>query len=96
MGYDTKTVQTNVYGYKTSSKGNSAVFPMTDGYDDYHIYTIDWNADRIIWSLDNKPIRTLLKKDTLNSQTGNYVYPVRPSQIQIGFWDANGKSEFQY
>ncbi len=37
-----------------TNKGNSAVIPNL--YDGFHVYKMDWNANRIIWSIDNRVI----------------------------------------
>lgn len=51
-----------------------------------HEYSVDWNADRIIWSIDGVQMRTVTRGD----RGGRF--PDTPSRIQIGVWDA-GASE---
>ena len=54
-------------------------------------YTIDWNSQRIIWSVNGNPLRTYALSDpsTVTSMTppGERSYPSSPAQIQIGVWD---------
>jgi len=60
-----------------------------------HKYTIDWNKDRIEWSIDGNTIRTLNKENAINN--GLLRYPSHPSRIQLGIWDASsdvGTSEW--
>ncbi|GBE86146.1 glycoside hydrolase family 16 protein [Sparassis crispa] len=52
-----------------------------------HSYTIDWNADRIVWSVDGQVIRTLGKDQT--SRNGVLHYPSQPARVQLGIWDAS-------
>ena len=59
--------QTNIFApQKTDTEILYGVFGGTHGYSPssgsvtgWHKYTIDWNADRIIWSVDGKTVRTL-------------------------------------
>ncbi|KAL0953713.1 hypothetical protein HGRIS_004906 [Hohenbuehelia grisea] len=52
-----------------------------------HAYTIDWNADRIIWSIDGQPVRQLTPEQT--GINGALHYPKDPMRIQLGIWDAS-------
>ncbi|KAJ3119796.1 hypothetical protein HK098_005129 [Nowakowskiella sp. JEL0407] len=46
-----------------------------------HVYGVDWNADRIIWTIDGAVVRTVTKvSDPQN-------FPTDPSRVQIGIWD---------
>ncbi|KAI0070047.1 glycoside hydrolase [Panus rudis PR-1116 ss-1] len=63
--------------------------------DEVHRYTIDWNADRIIWSVDDTPVRTLRREET--RKNGALHYPSHAARIQLGIWDASypaGTSEW--
>jgi len=48
-------------------------------------YSVDWNADRIIWSIDGVDMQTVTRESRGD-------YPSTPSRIQLGVWDA-GASE---
>ena len=54
-------------------------FPNLD-YTTWHIYAVEWDANRIIWYLDGKPFRTLENKNLDNY--GNSV--IDSSQIKLG------------
>ncbi|KAI0334623.1 concanavalin A-like lectin/glucanase [Cubamyces sp. BRFM 1775] len=63
--------------------------------DETHSYTIDWNAERVQWSVDGATVRTLRKADT--NKNGALHYPVHPARLQLGIWDASspaGTSEW--
>ncbi|KAH8832764.1 glycoside hydrolase family 16 protein [Flagelloscypha sp. PMI_526] len=53
-----------------------------------HKYTIDWNKDRIIWSVDGDIVRTLNRRDTIVA--GSEHFPTHPARVQLGIWDASG------
>ncbi|KAF8519666.1 glycoside hydrolase family 16 protein [Gautieria morchelliformis] len=52
-----------------------------------HAYTIDWNADRIIWSVDGIVVRTLEPHQT--RKNGRLHYPSHAMRLQLGIWDAS-------
>ncbi|GJE90396.1 glycoside hydrolase family 16 protein [Phanerochaete sordida] len=63
--------------------------------DETHRYTVDWNANRIVWSVDETEMRTLRREDTRIN--GTLHYPSHPARIQLGIWDASnpaGTSEW--
>lgn len=51
-----------------------------DSYAGFNSYTIDWNKDRIIWLVNNNPIRTLYAANTPG-------FPTTPARIGLGIWD---------
>ncbi|KAI9217676.1 concanavalin A-like lectin/glucanase domain-containing protein [Blastocladiella britannica] len=86
LGAHPNEVQTNFYwnGNIDYTKGARYNFPekAASTIDDYHIYTIDWNADRMIWLVDGSAIRTV----TADSVKGKY--PSQISRIYFSVWDA--------
>ena len=67
LGGDLRRWQTNVFAPSPKDQGpqygllsgKEGFISETDTINDFHNYTIDWNATRIIWSVDGKPVRTL-------------------------------------
>jgi len=70
LGGDEKHWQTNVFApSRRDPKRHYGVFSAIDKVpassdesptiEDYHTYSIDWNKERIIWSIDGKTMRTL-------------------------------------
>ncbi|KAI0628211.1 concanavalin A-like lectin/glucanase [Trametes polyzona] len=60
-----------------------------------HSYTIDWNAERITWGVDNSEVRTVRRATT--NKNGHLHYPSHLSRLQLGIWDASapaGTSEW--
>ncbi|CCL98559.1 uncharacterized protein FIBRA_00559 [Fibroporia radiculosa] len=94
VGGDPTHWQTNVYG--PSSPDSKPLWGVFGGIQDYlnngslediHDYTIDWNDERIIWSVDGVDVRTVQKGQTLKD--GALHFPSHPTRIQIGIWDAS-------
>ncbi|KAJ3117015.1 hypothetical protein HDU96_008186 [Phlyctochytrium bullatum] len=60
--------------------------------DDWHEYTIDWNSQRIQWSIDGQVLREYARKDSWSDKDNDYYYPSTPSVIQFGAWDGGDSS----
>lgn len=68
LGGDPTHWQTNVFTLSSKDKeplygvlGWMTGLPQKSKISKTHNYTIDWNAERIVWSLDGKQTRTLMK-----------------------------------
>lgn len=48
---------------------------------EWHTYTIDWSPTKIVWSIDNKVLRTQLKEESKEP------LPDTPSYFSIGIWN---------
>jgi len=88
LGSTPTVAQTNYFGkglttsYDRENDTAAANNPPT-----FHTYTIDWNAERIIWSVDGNAERTLT---AANADPGQY--PQTPMQIKIGPWAGGDQS----
>ena len=71
-----------------------------DTFQDWHKYEIDWKPDRIVWSVDDVPMRTVKKSDTYNETDKQYHYPQTPARVQLSLWPAgnsnNGKGTIDW
>lgn len=65
-----------------------SVFSLSDSNANYHDYGINWTPTQIVWSVDGRVVRTLLKSSTLNNATGRYNYPNTPARVQLSIWPA--------
>jgi hypothetical protein len=65
---------------------NSANITMSDTYETYHDYTIDWSPDQIQWSVDGQVGRTLKRSDTWNATANRYAYPQTPARVELSIW----------
>ncbi|ROW08238.1 hypothetical protein VMCG_03303 [Cytospora schulzeri] len=88
LGGDDTEVQTNYFG-----KGNTTTYDrggfsgVGSPVEDFHTYTIDWNAERLNWIIDGAVVRTLKYADA----NGGKSYPQTPMQIKLGTWVAGRK-----
>ncbi|KUI69739.1 putative glycosidase crf1 [Cytospora mali] len=88
LGGDNTEVQTNYF-----SKGNTTTYDrggfsgVGSPVDEFHTYTIDWNAERLNWIIDGTVVRTLTYADAYDGVT----YPQTPMQIKLGTWVAGRK-----
>ena len=96
VGKDLTTAQTNIYWQALPYYGNSGnISNLTDTFDDWHTYTIDWQPDQIIWSVDGVVGRTKTRASTWNSTSGLYNYPQTPSRVQISLWAGGASNQPQ-
>lgn len=80
------TAETNFFGKgNTTSYDRATYVPVTpQPMDAFHTYTIDWNPERIIFSVDGAVIRTLAANDPLTN--GGHNYPQTPMRLKLGNW----------
>lgn len=102
LGGDPSHWQSNIF--MTSPHDQEPLWGVFGEIEDYgergtivetHSYSVDWNADRIIWSVDGADMRSLRREDTRINRTLHY--PSHPARIQLGIWDASnpaGTSEW--
>ncbi|KZT21168.1 glycoside hydrolase family 16 protein [Neolentinus lepideus HHB14362 ss-1] len=94
LGSDPSHFQSNIFAPKPNDRGPLyGVFSSVDDIPDgttktVHSYSIDWNAERIIWSVDGKDIRTLRKDQTMYHGVQHFPSS-HPTRIQLGIWDAS-------
>ncbi|KAI9812972.1 MAG: hypothetical protein M1832_006451 [Thelocarpon impressellum] len=95
VGADLETAQTNYYFQGITNYNNGDNITLSNTFENYHTYTIDWKPDQITWSIDGQVGRTLKKSDTYNQTSKRYDYPQTPSRVQLSLWPAglssNGK-----
>ncbi|KAI9823566.1 MAG: hypothetical protein M1832_002347 [Thelocarpon impressellum] len=81
LGGDSGQVQTNYFGKgQTTTYNRGAFHPAADNQAKFKTYTIDWNADQIVWQIDGTTVRSL----SAASAAGQY--PQTPMQIKLGSW----------
>jgi hypothetical protein len=87
LGADDTEVQTNYFGEGQTASYNRGQFnPAANNQGDYITYTIDWTADRIVWSVGGTVVRTLSYNDA------NGQYPQTPMQVKFGSWSGGDPS----
>ncbi|KAI9726589.1 MAG: hypothetical protein M1828_000956 [Chrysothrix sp. TS-e1954] len=90
FGYGTAAnqghVQTNFLGKGITGNYDRGTQPASNGPQlGFHTYSLDWNKDQIVWSVDGNVLRTLNAADCDN---GTHQYPQTPMQLHLGLWDA--------
>jgi len=94
VGADLTTAQTNIYWQADPYYGNSAnISNLNDTFTTWHTYTVDWQADQIIWSVDGTTYRTKTRASTWNSTSQLYNYPQTPSRIEISLWPGGASDQ---
>ena len=94
VGKDLATAQTNIYWQALAYYGNSAnITNLTDTFENWHTYTVDWQPDQIIWSVDGVVGRTKTRASTWNSTSGLYNYPQTPARIQLSVWPGGASGQ---
>lgn len=71
---------------------NSANISLSDTFNNYHTYTIDWTPDQIQWSVDGQVGRTVKRSDTWNSTSNRYDFPQTPCRVQLSVWPGGAPS----
>jgi beta-glucanase (GH16 family) len=87
LGADGTEVQTNYFGKGQTTTYNRGQFnPAANNQGQYITYTIDWTADRIVWSVGGTVVRTLSYNDAAGQ------YPQSPMQVKFGSWSGGDPS----
>ena len=59
---------------------------MTDSYNEWHDYEIQWTPDEIRWLIDGKVGRTKKRSETWNATSNQWAFPQTPSRVQLSIW----------
>lgn len=65
---------------------NSQNITLSDTFNNYHTYEIDWTPDKITWLIDGQVGRTLERKETWNATSNQWMYPQTPARVQLSLW----------
>lgn len=91
LGATPDQVQTNYFGKgQTGSYNRGAFHADTGSQSTYRTYTVDWNADQIVWQIDGTTVRV----QTAASAEVNQ-YPQTPMQIKMGAWSGGDSANPQ-
>ncbi|KAL1743228.1 glycoside hydrolase family 16 protein [Schizophyllum fasciatum] len=102
LGGDPAHWQTNVFAPTAEdprplfgSFSSVEAVPGPEGLLAFHKYSIDWDAQRIVWAVDGREVRTLPRAKA--RKDGYEHYPQGEVRAQLGIWDASspaGTSEW--
>ncbi len=90
LGKDPRQATNNVFyrGIKEYSK-HDAIVPVPKGVDQTLVYGIEWKKDQIVFTIDDKVVRTYNRNGTeANSQflPNTRFFPDRPQKVQLAVW----------
>uniref|UniRef100_A0ACD5XRJ5 Uncharacterized protein n=1 Tax=Avena sativa TaxID=4498 RepID=A0ACD5XRJ5_AVESA len=78
-------VQTNVYGNGSTSAGREERYDLPfDPTDDFHHYSILWTQRRIIFYVDETPIREVARTEAMGA-----AFPSKPMSLYATIWDGS-------
>ncbi|XP_064968385.1 probable xyloglucan endotransglucosylase/hydrolase protein 28 [Musa acuminata AAA Group] len=78
-------VQTNVYGNGSTAVGREERYGLWfDPTENYHQYSILWSNERIIFYIDNTPIREVVRTQTMGGD-----FPSKPMSLYATIWDGS-------
>ncbi|KAJ1298042.1 hypothetical protein BS78_01G423500 [Paspalum vaginatum] len=78
-------VQTNVYGNGSTASGREERYGLWfDPTEDFHRYAIRWSRDRIIFYIDETPIREVVRTESMGAQ-----FPSKPMSLYATIWDGS-------
>ncbi|KAL6867525.1 hypothetical protein ACP4OV_015549 [Aristida adscensionis] len=78
-------VQTNVYGNGSTAAGREERYGLWfDPTADFHRYAILWTPDRIIFYVDETPIREVVRTEAMGAQ-----FPSKPMSLYATIWDGS-------
>ncbi|KAI9830284.1 MAG: hypothetical protein M1826_004895 [Phylliscum demangeonii] len=86
VGGGLETAESNYYFQGITNYQNEANITLSDTFNNYHTYTIDWTPDQITWSIDGQVGRTKKRSDTWNATSNRYEYPQTPARVQLSLW----------
>lgn len=77
--------QTNLYGNGSTSRGREERYTLWfDPSKEYHRYSILWTTNKIIFYVDETPIRVIERNDEMGSD-----FPSKPMGLYATIWDAS-------
>ncbi|QBM86383.1 Beta-glucanase, GH16 family [Metschnikowia aff. pulcherrima] len=87
-GSDLSFPQTNFYSKGALNYTNTGRFEVTNTFENWHYYEMDWQEDQIRWFVDGKIVRTLERASTWSDKSKKFEFPSTPSRIQFSIWPA--------
>ncbi|KAK3944388.1 concanavalin A-like lectin/glucanase domain-containing protein [Diplogelasinospora grovesii] len=100
VGTELTIAQTNYYFQGIPNYDNSANISLSDTYNNWHEYEIQWTPDQITWLVDGQVGRVKKRSDTWNATSNQWGFPQTPARVQISIWpggaDTNAPGTIQW
>jgi beta-glucanase (GH16 family) len=68
---------------------------LSDTFENFHTYEIDWTPETITWLVDGKVGRTKKRADTWDAKNNQWAFPQTPSRVQLSIWPGGASSNGQ-
>ena len=75
-----------------SDDNGGNISSISDTYENFHEYEIQWTPEKITWLVDGKVGRVKQKSETFNSSTNQFDFPQTPSRVQLSLWPGGADS----
>lgn len=95
VGADLSSAQSNYYFQGIPDYDNELNISLSDTFNNYHTYEIDWTPDSITWLVDGQVGRTKKRSDTWNATSNQWDFPQTPARVQLSLWPAGLSSNGQ-
>ncbi|KUJ22973.1 uncharacterized protein LY89DRAFT_663460 [Mollisia scopiformis] len=95
VGVDLEDAQSNYYFQGIPNYDNELNISLSDTFNNYHTYEIDWTPDAITWLVDGQIGRTKKRSDTWNATSNQWMFPQTPARVQLSLWPAGLASNGQ-
>jgi len=95
VGADLGVAQSNYYFQGIPDYVNELNITLSDTFDNYHTYEIDWTPDTITWLVDGQVGRVKKRTDTWNATANQWDFPQTPARVQLSLWPAGLASNGQ-
>ncbi|OHE96543.1 glycosyl hydrolase family 16 [Colletotrichum orchidophilum] len=86
VGADLEMSQTNYYFQGIPKYDQSGNISLSDTFNNWHTYEIEWTPDEIRWMVDGQVGRTKKRSDTWNATAQQWDYPQTPARVQLSIW----------
>jgi len=95
VGADLEVAQSNYYFQGIPDYDNELNITLSDTFENFHTYEIDWTPDAITWLVDGQVGRTKKRSDTWNATANQWDFPQTPARVQLSLWPAGLASNGQ-
>ncbi|KAF9878066.1 glycosyl hydrolase family 16 [Colletotrichum karsti] len=100
VGADLEMSQTNYYFQGIPKYDQSGNISLSNTFNNWHTYEIQWTPDEIKWLVDGQVGRTKKRADTWNATAQQWDYPQTPARVQLSIWpggaDTNAKGTIDW
>jgi len=86
VGVELTTTQTNYYYQGIPNYTHSTNISLSNTFDNFHTYEVDWTPDAVTWLVDGQVGRVLNRKDTWNATSNRWAFPQTPARVQLSLW----------